>query len=210
VGTLAYMSPEQANLTQQDVDTRTDVYSLGVMLYQLLSGFLPFPGAELVGLGREELSRRLRETDPPPPSERLADATGEVMAIARRRNGEPSSLRREIAGDLDAIVMKAVERDRSRRYGSAAELSADLGRYLERRPVLAREPSLRSWISRHVRRHRAGVRAGVTLLLVVLQLGLSAALAVHLREATRAAHPGADLQRGLASARVQHHLVIRE
>jgi len=192
VGTLAYMSPEQANLTQQDVDTRADVYSLGVMLYQLVSGFLPFPGGELLGLGREELSRRLRDTDPPPPSARLASATDEVTANARRRGSEPARLRREITGDLDAIVMKAVERDRSRRYGSAAELSADLGRYLESRPVLARAPGVRSWVARKVRRHRAAIAAGAGLLLVVLQLGASASLAVQLRQTTRpaAAHPG--------------------
>ncbi len=201
VGTLAYMSPEQANLTQQDVDTRTDVYSLGVMLYQLLSGFLPFSSDELLGLGREELSRRLRETDPPPPSERLAAATEGVRAIARRRSSERSLLRREIAGDLDAIVMKALERDRSRRYGSAAELSADLGRYLERQPVLARGPGLGAWISRTVRRNRAGVAGTASLLLVVLQLGFSASLAVQLRRATRTADATGDLHSLMASAR---------
>ena len=199
VGTLAYMSPEQANLTQQDVDTRTDVYSLGVMLYQLVSGFLPFPGSELLGLGREELSRRLRDTDPPPPSARLTGATEEVNAIARRRDSERSRLRREIAGDLDAIVMKAVERDRSRRYGSAAELSADLGRYLEGRSVLARAPGVSSWISRQVRRHRAAIAAGAGLLLVVLQLGFSASLAVQLRQATRPAAASGELHALAAS-----------
>jgi serine/threonine protein kinase len=193
VGTLAYMSPEQANLTQQDVDTRTDVYSLGVMLYQLVSGFLPFPDSELLGLGRAELSRRLRDTDPPPPSARLAGTTEEVTANARRRGSEPLRLRRKVAGDLDAIVMKAVERDRGRRYGSAAELSADLGRYLEGRPVLARAPGVRSWISRQVRRRRAAIAASTGLLLVVLQLGFSASLAVQLRHTTRLAAATGDL-----------------
>jgi serine/threonine protein kinase len=192
VGTLAYMSPEQANLTQQDVDTRTDVYSLGVMLYQLVSGFLPFPGGELLGLGREELSRRLRDTDPPPPSARLAGATEEVKAIARSRGSEPSQLRREIAGDLDAIVMKAVERDRSRRYGSAAELSADLGRFLQGRSVLARAPGVGSWISRQVRRHRLGLAGAAGTLVVVLQLGFLASLAVQLHQATRLAAASGD------------------
>jgi len=163
------------------------------MLYQLVSGFLPFPGGELLGLGREELSRRLLDTDPPSPSARLAGATEEVTAIARRRGSEPSRLRREIAGDLDAIVMKAMERDRSRRYGSAAELSADLGRYLEGRPVLARAPGVGSWISRQVRRHRAATAAGAGLLLVVLQLGFSASLAVQLRQTTRLAAASGEL-----------------
>jgi serine/threonine protein kinase len=168
VGTLAYMSPEQAHLTQQDVDTRTDVYSLGVMLYQLVSGSLPF-----------------RDQDSPPPSTRLAGATEEVTAIARKRDSELSRLRREIAGDLDAIVMKAVERDRSRRYGSAAELSAELGRWLDGQPVLARRPGVGSWISRHIRRHRAGV-AVAGLLVLGLQLGFSASVALQLRQPTLA------------------------
>jgi serine/threonine protein kinase len=199
VGTLAYMSPEQANLTQQDVDTRTDVYSLGVMLYQLVSGVLPFPGGELLGLGREDLSRRLRDTDPPPPSARLTGATEEVNTIARTRGSEPSRLRREIAGDLDAIVMKAIERDRGRRYGSAAELSADLGRYLEGRPVLARTPGIGSWISRQVRRHRAAV--GIAgLLLLVLHLGVSASLALQLRQATRGPDPRRNVRSVVALA----------
>ena len=190
VGTPAYMSPEQANLTQQDVDTRTDVYSLGVMLYQLISGFLPFPGAELRGQGGEERSRPLPETDPTLPSARLAGATEEVRAIARKRDSEPSRLRREIAGDLDAIVMKAVERERGRRYGSAAELSADLGRYLQGQPVIARGPGLGSRISRHVRRHRAALAGAAGLMLVVLQLGFSASVAAQLRQATRPAAGG--------------------
>jgi DNA-binding NtrC family response regulator len=198
VGTLAYMSPEQANLTQQDVDTRADVYSLGVMLYELLSGFLPFSSIELFRVSREELCRRIREADPPLPSARLVAATGEVMVIARKRSSAPWLLRREIAGDLDAIVMKAVEKDRNRRYGSAAELSADLGRYLERKPVLARRPGAGHWISRLVRRHRAGVAwaAGV---LLVLQLGFSASLALQLRRTTRTADASGDLRTVAAS-----------
>ncbi|HET6981721.1 MAG TPA: sigma 54-interacting transcriptional regulator [Myxococcaceae bacterium] len=188
VGTLAYMSPEQAHLTQQDVDARTDVYALGVMLYQLLAGSLPFSSAELLGLPREELSRRLCETDPPRPSERLMTATEERVAIARRRASEPSLLRRELAGDLDAIVMKALERDRSRRYGSAAELSADLLRYLEQQPVLARRPGVSSWLSRLVRRHRLGIASAAGVMLVVLQLGFSVSMALHLR---RDLHPPA-------------------
>jgi transcriptional regulator with AAA-type ATPase domain/serine/threonine protein kinase len=200
VGTLAYMSPEQANLTQQDVDTRTDVYSLGAMLYQLLSGFLPFSSAELLRSSREELCRRIRDTDPPPPSARLATATEEVMAIARKRGSEPWLLRREIAGDLDAIVMKAVEKDCSRRYGSAAELSADLGRYLERRPVLALMPGAGYSISRLVRRHRAGVAWTVGLLMLVVQLGFSASLALQLRRTIRTADANGDVRPVAASA----------
>ncbi|HEY1908911.1 MAG TPA: sigma 54-interacting transcriptional regulator, partial [Myxococcaceae bacterium] len=123
VGTVEYMSPEQADLTQQDIDTRSDVYSLGVMLYQLLSGVLPRSGP-----GRSQ------DVEPPPPSDRWVTGSEEGRALARARRSEPGLLRRQIAGDLDAIVMKALERERGRRYDSAAELSADLGRYLERQP----------------------------------------------------------------------------
>ncbi len=200
VGTLAYMSPEQANLTQQDVDTRTDVYSLGVMLYQLLSGFLPFSNAQLLRSSREELCWRIRESDPPPPSARLVARTEEVMAIARKRSSEPRVLQREIAGDLDAIVARAVEKDRSRRYGSAAELSADLERYLEQRPVLARRVGAGSAISRFVRRPRAGFAAAAGLLLLVLQLGFSASLALQLHFATRAVAADGDTRPVAASA----------
>jgi transcriptional regulator with AAA-type ATPase domain/serine/threonine protein kinase len=200
VGTLAYMSPEQANLTQQDVDTRTDVYSLGVMLYQLLSGFLPFSSAELLRSSREELCRRIRDTDPPPPSTRLVAATEDVVAIARKRSSEPWLLRREIAGDLDAIVMKAVEKDCSRRYGSAAELSADLGRYLERKPVLALIPGAGYSMSRLVRRHRAGVAWIVGLLMLVLQLGFSASLALQFRRTVPTANANGDVRPVSASA----------
>src|SRR5262249_15001532 len=153
------------------------------------------------GLGREELARRLGETDPPPPSERLFTATEEAVDIARRRNSDPSRLRREMAGDLDAIVMKAMERDRSRRYGSAAELSADLGGSLEAQPVLARGSGVRSWISRQLRRHRAGIAGAVTVLLVLLQIGFSASLALQLRQATRASTGTGALHAAAGSAR---------
>ena len=180
VGTLEYMSPEQADLTQEDIDTRSDVYSLGVMLYQLLSGFLPFSGAELRRSSPEELRRHLRDVEPPPPSARLVAATEEVRAIARKRSCEPRQLRREIEGDLDAIVMKALEKNRLRRYESAAELSADVARYLDHQPVIARRQ--RSRLSRFVVRHRAGVAGAVVLLLLLLQVGFSAGLALELRQ----------------------------
>jgi serine/threonine protein kinase len=189
VGTREYMSPEQADLTQEDIDTRSDVYSLGVMLYQLLSGFLPFSGAELRRSGPEDLKRYNRDLGPPLPSARLVAATEEVRAIARRRSSEPRSLRRTLEGDLDAIAMKALERDRLRRYESPAELSADLEKYLDHQPVLARRA--RSRISKFVGRHRGAVAAVGGLLLLLLQTGLFAGLAVEVRQASHAAEPAA-------------------
>jgi transcriptional regulator with AAA-type ATPase domain len=184
VGTLEFMSPEQADLTQQDVDTRTDVYSLGAMLYQLVSGFLPFSSAELRCASQEELRRCLHDVDPAPPSTRLVDATDQVVAIARRRGSEPGVLRRETAGDLDAIVMKALEKDRTRRYESAAELSADLRRWLEHQPVTARREG-RSRLSKYLLRHRTGVARAAGAVLLLMQLGVSAGLAMQLHLANR-------------------------
>jgi len=181
VGTLEYMSPEQADLTPGDVDTRSDVYSLGVMLYQLLSGFLPFSGAELRKARPEELRRQLRDVDPPPPGARLDAATEEVEAIARRRGRNPRELRREIEGDLETIVMKALEKDRTRRYESAAELSADLGRYLEGQPVLARRARASTRLSRLWSRHRTLFTMGASVLLLVVDLGFLTGVMLQLR-----------------------------
>ena len=178
VGTVEFMSPEQAHLTQQDVDTRTDVYSLGAMLYQLVSGFLPFSSAELRRTSQEELRKCMRDVDPAPPSARLVAATEEVVAIARRRSSEPGLLRREIGRDLDAIVMQALEKDRTRRYESVAELSADLRRWLEHQPVTARRPRGGSRLSRYLHRQRTGIAAAAGAVLLLLQVGFSAHLAL--------------------------------
>jgi non-specific serine/threonine protein kinase/serine/threonine-protein kinase len=171
VGTVEYMSPEQADLTQQDIDTRSDVYSLGVMLYQLLSGVLPRSGP-----GRSQ------DVEPPPPSDRWVTGSEEGRALARARRSEPGLLRRQIAGDLDAIVMKALERERGRRYDSAAELSADLGRYLERQPVTARRSGPGSLMWRYLRRHRIGMAPVAGAVLLALHLGLSAGVLLQVRQ----------------------------
>jgi serine/threonine protein kinase len=129
VGTPEYMSPEQADLTAQDIDTRTDVYSVGVLLYQLLAGALPFESKELRQAGFEEIRRKIREDDPPKPSTRLSTLEDQTSkAAAKSRRTDLSSLKRQLRGDLDWITMKALEKDRTRRYGSPNELAADIGR----------------------------------------------------------------------------------
>jgi non-specific serine/threonine protein kinase/serine/threonine-protein kinase len=168
VGTPEYMSPEQADSAREDVDTRADVYSLGVVLYQLLTGDLPFPSKELRAKDSEELRRTLRETDPPAPSTRLRTLGAEATEIARNRRTDPSALERQLQGDLDSITLKALERDRRRRYGGAAELAEDLRRHLRHEPVVARPPSAGYRMRKYLRRHRlaVGIATGLAVVLV--------------------------------------------
>ena len=168
MGTPAYMSPEQADLTERGVDTRTDVYALGVMLYELLVGALPFDGVELGEAGVEAMVRKIREDEPPRPSRRLTTLGERSNESAKCRNTDLPTLRREIAGDLDWITLKAMAKDRERRYGSPQELAADIRRYLDDDPVLAMPPSVIYRLKKYVRRHRIGVAAAVGSLFVLL------------------------------------------
>jgi len=170
VGTPEYMSPEQADLGGTDIDTRTDVYSLGVVLYELLTGSLPFPRAERTSGSLEELRRQLREEEPPRPSRRLSGtgSLAQAEAAARRRRTDPRSLARLLGGELDWIVMKAIDKDRARRYSSAQDLAADLQRLRRNEPVLARPPSPAYRLRKFVRRHRAGVAAAAAVLFALV------------------------------------------
>jgi non-specific serine/threonine protein kinase/serine/threonine-protein kinase len=173
IGTPAYMSPEQAEMTGQNVDTRTDVYALGVMLYELLVGALPFDMKDFRQAGLEGIVRKIREDEPPKPSTRLSTLGDESTQSAACRRTELPALKRELSGDLDWITLKALEKDRTRRYSSPKELARDIERYLTDEPVLASPPSVAYRARKFVRRHRTGVVAA-GLVLVALIAGVSA------------------------------------
>ena len=164
LGTLEYMSPEQADSGGEDIDTRTDVYSLGVVLYQMLVGALPL---DLKKLAYEQMLRRLREQDVPRPSSRILAQGGDSAITAQNRGTDPPSLARQLRGDPDAVVLKALEKDRNRRYGSPSELAADIGRYLRHEPVSAHAPSAGYRARKYIRRHRLGVAMAAAALLLL-------------------------------------------
>jgi serine/threonine protein kinase/tetratricopeptide (TPR) repeat protein len=167
VGTPEYASPEQAEVMTGGVDERSDLYSLGVLLYELLSGTVPFDAARMRQAGLAEMLRVIREEEAPPLSRRLAAMGGAAADIAERRQTNPASLRRLLDGDLNWITTKALEKARERRYASVAEFAADIQSHLEHRPVLASPPSGLYRVRKFLRRHRpaifgtaAGVKAG--------------------------------------------------
>jgi non-specific serine/threonine protein kinase/serine/threonine-protein kinase len=202
LGTPEYMSPEQANLTGEDVDTRTDVYSLGVMLYELLVGALPLDSKELRSGGFDGIRRTLREREPPRPSMRLSTLGDSASDSARLRGMDLPALRRQLVGDLDWITLKALEKDRARRYATPIELARDLERHLANEPVLASPPSVSYRVGKFVRRHRAGVITAAVLALAMLGGVVGTTI-----ELVRARRAEAEARRqSAASDRVSHFL----
>jgi len=177
LGTPEYMSPEQADLTGLDVDTRTDVYALGVILYELLTGELPFDPAVLRRAGLAEMQRVIREVEPRRPSTRVPTSVGARKTADRRRTDVPK-LVSELRGELDWITLKALAKDRTRRYATPLELAADVSRHLRGEPVLAGAPSGLYRVRKFVSRHRTGVTALAT---VVMALAVGLAVALHAR-----------------------------
>lgn len=166
IGTLQYMSPEQAE-GSPDIDTRSDIYSLGIILYELLAGSTPIEAASLRAAAFSEVQRMIREDEPPRPSVRLAQDPISLRRIAARRGSEPRKLARSVGGELDWIVMKAIEKDRLRRYETANGLAMDVRRYLAAEPVLAAPPSASYRLQKFVRRHKGTVAAGSAVALAL-------------------------------------------
>jgi serine/threonine protein kinase len=176
VGTLQYMSPEQAEMNQLDVDTRSDIYSLGVMLYELLTGSTPIDQETMRRQAVLQVLHAIREQEPPRPSARLSSSTQEaVSGISSQRQIDPTKLKSILRGELDWIVMRALEKDRTRRYETASGFAEDIQRYLEGDPVLARPPSAGYRLSKYVRRNKGLVAslASIAALLIGGIIGTS-------------------------------------
>ena len=174
IGTPQYMSPEQAEFSDLDVDTRSDIYSLGVLLYELLTSTTPVRAAELKRMGYDEICRTILHSDPPTPSRRLSTLGDAAGVVASCRQIDPAGLGKLLRGDLDWIVMKALEKDRTRRYETADALALDIQRYLSHEAVRARPPSTAYYLRKFVRKYRRTViAAGAMLALVLLALLVS-------------------------------------
>jgi serine/threonine protein kinase len=173
IGTPVYMSPEQAEMTGLNVDTTTDVYSLGALLYELLAGAPPFDPKSLREAGLMAIHQMIREVEPPKPSTRFSSLGDEATTVAERRGTAPATLERQIRGELDWITMRAMEKDRGRRYQSASEFASDIERYLRDEPVVAGPPSTIYRIRKFARRHKAGVGLVVSAIVVLVAFALA-------------------------------------
>ncbi len=201
IGTIEYMSPEQAELNQLDIDTRSDVYSLGVLLYELLTGSTPLDGKQLRSVAFIEMLRMIREEEPSKPSAKVS-TSATLASIAASRGVEPERLGKIVKGELDWIVMKALEKDRSRRYATSSLLAEDIGRYLNNEQILACPASLGYRLRKMTWKHRAAF-VTATLVMVGLAVGLGIATwqAIRATSAEQLSAPGqegSDLGFGIA------------
>jgi serine/threonine protein kinase/TolA-binding protein len=206
LGTPAYMSPEQAELTSLDIDTRSDIYSLGVLLYELLTGTIPFDTKALLQAGLDALRRTIREEEPKRPSTRLGTmGQGELTTTAKRRQTDAPKLIALMRGDLDWIVMKCLEKDRARRYDSASALATDIVHHLDDKPISAGAPSRFSRVRKFARRNRGPVLASAAVFatLVAGIVGTTLGLVGQARQRTEAVRQAKEAQRQTEEAKRQ-------
>ncbi len=205
IGTPAYMSPEQAEMSGLDIDTRSDIYSLGVLLYELLAGSTPFDPKELMSQGIDAMRKTIREKEPQRPSTRFATlGADQITTTAKRRSADTSKLLHQLKGDLDWIVMKCLEKDRQRRYETANGLAADLKRHLNNEPVVARPPSAAYRFQKAFRRNKlffaAGAAVSLSLLLGIIGSTWQSVRATQAKREAVAAQVGEAVQRQKAEA----------